>query len=1076
MRHVDLDELGQRLGWKHRPTAEQAAVITFPIDEPAIVVAGAGSGKTETMARRVAWILASGRARPSEILGLTFTRKATAELRKRVSASVRALSESGMGGFDELLDMAEISTYNSFANRLFRDNALVVSRDPDSALLTDAGAWQLAFEIVAESTDPRLPGLGKSPARLAEIVVELAHELSDNLLLAHDVSGYGARFGEKVDDLARRGSVRKDLVKAAREVGGLDVVLDLVAEYQRRKTSRSLIEYSDQVALALRATETSPEIAEEYRARFRYVLLDEYQDTSVGQIRLLSTLFRGTAVMAVGDPQQSIYGWRGAGASNLRRFGRDFASQTDHGGDREHVFTLSTSWRNDRVILDVANRLASPLRGNTTGAVELRARPAAGPGVAGIVETESLDEETEAVASLIGDEMERSGYRASIALLFRKRKAMPRFGEALRRRGIPFEIVGLGGALESPEVTDVCCALDVIDTVDAGNQLIRLLTGSRWMIGTSDIVALSGLADFLATRTSGFGALAPATAKTMRESLSPQDSVTIVDALDVFRTHPDSSLLKGFSALGRERLRDAAETFGGLRAAAGLPLPEFVRRVEESLLLDVEVEANPNNILPRRNLDVFHEKVLEYYQTVTGATLHGLVGWLAEVSTREDLVPEQPDPEPGTVQLITIHSAKGLEWDVVVIPQFVKRVFPLSPKELGWLHLGHLPSEFRGDAADVPQLSWEAAASAKELWKQVEAYREAERTAHDEEERRLVYVAVTRARRRLILSCSSVQPGRATPVAPSAYLEEIDDLIPRIDGETATPTGTPSGERTLEWPRDPLGQRRPQVEEGADEVRRALDDPDPLWHASAYAEDVAVLLREHEEDINPSVSRTLPDALPASHMADFIVDPRAWSLQRTHPLPVKPSSAAALGTAFHAWVESLYASTGFLDVPGTDDAADEDPSLSGAAGRWDERRLEELKESFLRNCPWVSAGLRPVDVEVSIHLPLGDTDIPCKLDAVFPRDDGGYEVVDWKTGRRPTGEDELTLRELQLAVYRIAYAKWKGIPAEHVSSALYYVQEASVVRVTDPPDEEELIARIRAAGTALLDLAAGVDG
>ena len=160
------DALSESLGTRvPRPTPQQQAVIEAAL-VPALVVAGAGSGKTETMANRVLWLVANGHVKPAEVLGLTFTRKAAGELAARVRLRLRQLADAGLTRSEhDLFDSPEISTYNAFASVLFRDNALVLGRDGDGAVLGEAAAWQLARSVVIRSLDPRLVGLEKRLGR-----------------------------------------------------------------------------------------------------------------------------------------------------------------------------------------------------------------------------------------------------------------------------------------------------------------------------------------------------------------------------------------------------------------------------------------------------------------------------------------------------------------------------------------------------------------------------------------------------------------------------------------------------------------------------------------------------------------------------------------------------------------------------------------------------------------------------------------------------------------------------------------------------------------------------------------------
>ena len=323
-------DLARTLGLPE-PTEQQQAVIEADL-EPALVVAGAGSGKTETMANRVVWLIANERVAADEVLGLTFTRKAAGSLNERIAKRItqlRAVQRAASGAValepgqpdPAEFEQPSVSTYNSFASAIFRDNAMRIGREPESVLLSESAAWQLARKVVVASDDERLVRIGRSIDSLADVVLELSHELGENVADGAVASALAERFAYLGELPYTSGKAKAtpyaSVVKALADLDGLPVLVELAERYAVEKKRRGLVEFSDQVALALEVAERVPSVVDDFRSRYRVVLLDEYQDTSVVQTRLLATLFGGHGVMAVGDPHQSIYGWRGASAANL---------------------------------------------------------------------------------------------------------------------------------------------------------------------------------------------------------------------------------------------------------------------------------------------------------------------------------------------------------------------------------------------------------------------------------------------------------------------------------------------------------------------------------------------------------------------------------------------------------------------------------------------------------------------------------------------------------------------------------------------------------------------------------------
>ena len=1035
------------------PTAQQIAVIEAPLS-PALVVAGAGSGKTETMANRVLWLLANRLVRPGEILGLTFTRKAAGELASRIRVRIEQLARAGLVDDDyDAFESPQVSTYNSFANTIFRDNALLIGRESDGAILGAASAWQLARSIVIASRDERLVELGKRVDDVTKAVLALNAAVSENIVDVAEVRSMAARFGG-LGELPPGGSGRYEAVEAlGATVGSLDLLLDLAEQFAEAKRRRGFVEFSDQVALALQIVRTTPRVAAEFREQFRVVLLDEYQDTSVVQTWLLAELFGGSPVMAVGDPNQSIYGWRGASAANLESFAQQF------GRDGEvESFNLATSWRNGHGILAVANALVEPLLPHTRVNVQkLSAGPRATDRPVDVSYEETVLDEAGSAALWLKkrlSEKNDKGEPPTAAMLFRARKSQVHFIEALREEHIPYHVLGVGGLLAEPEIADLVSALTVLNNPSAGSELIRLLAGSRWRIGVRDLKALRGVSSWLNRRDYAQQPLADDVANALRSSVAADEGGSIVDALDFVASAPAGhSQLAAFSEIGVERLRSAGRTLAGLRGRAGLDLLDFVTLVEQELQLDIEVVANEYRALGGANMEAFFDALSGYIAVDDSASLGGFLGWLREAEWRDGLSPRPEDPEPGTVQLLTIHGAKGLEWDAVVVPRMVEDELPSKSNEgyRGWLSFGQLPWPFRGDAAELPEFLWEVAETRKELLDSVEDFSVLVRERHQLEERRLAYVAVTRARHSLLLS-GSYWSSQVKPRSPSPFLRELEALgvIGSLPGGTQH-EDNPLGDEVdvIVWPQDPLGNRRARVEAAAAAVRAADPSATGVWGV-----ELDLLLAERAARLDSNRYVELPKRVPASRFKDFVSDPASVAASLRRPMPEKPYRATRLGTLFHSWVEQRSGVTGSfeeLDTISTEADIDSD-ELDAAA-------LAALQATFEAS-QW--ADRAPVEVEREIHLVLDGQIIICKIDAVYERE-GRFEIVDWKTGKAPRDAKDLDEKQLQLALYRLAYSRWKDIPLETIDAAFYFVAEDETIVPTHLYDERELIALWRAS-------------
>jgi DNA helicase-2/ATP-dependent DNA helicase PcrA len=1085
------------------PTREQTAVIQAPLS-PALVAAGAGSGKTETMAARVVWLVANRIVRRDEVLGLTFTRKAAGELAERIQRRLQRLAEFERRGLlaalpalhaggrlevfgalereggdgarasaaraaamdvlaaevgataeapddDALLHRPTVATYNSFADQIVREHAVRIGRDSEAVIMSESAAWLLMRRVVFASDDPRLETRAEAVRTIVDAALRIARDGVDNLVSFDELAAFPSRFRDVLDrPSTRRGTVvYSDVADAEEKVGALALLADLAREYAREKQRLGVLDFSDQVAGALDVVRAHPVVATDMRERFRVVLLDEYQDTSVVQTDLLATLFAGTAVMAVGDPHQAIYGWRGASAGNLGGFSGSFSPQAPCA-----QYSLLTSWRNSADVLTAANAVLAPLAASAAVPVQaLRARPAAPRGAVELAFDPDLDAEADRVAewfARVRAERAEGSRTTTGAILFRSKKHMVRFGDALGRRGIPHRILGLGGLLSTPEVVDVVCALRVLSDPGAGSSLIRLLAGPRWAIGLPDLRELAALSRRIARHDAALQPLTPEVVARIRGSAGDDDG-SLVDALDfVLRHKPDHGWLEAFTPEARERLREAAGVFAGLRNAAGMPIPELVRLIELELRLDVELAANESRGPARiasSQLRAFVDELHAFLAADESGSIGNLLAWLDHAEQLDEFAPRTEPPEDDVVQLLTIHGSKGLEWDAVAVVRLVKDELPSMPRDTkGWLGFGILPYSFRGDSRWLPSFAWERdlAPTQQDLKAAIDAFVAANRARQLDEDRRLAYVAVTRARDHLLLT-GAAWSGTKRPRARSVFLTEIADAL-GVDLPDDEPGEDPYlGERRmLQWPIDPLGSRRQAVERAADAVERAMSAP-----RAAPDRDVALLLAERTTRQGPS-TQAAPTRIAASRYKEFVSDYAGTVARISRPLPERPFRQTRLGTLFHAWVEQRSGRVG--TARSLDDALweldDDGPATASSAE--DAAVLAGLQANFAAS-EW--AELSPIEVETEIDFTDIGLDgrphvIICKLDAVFRRDDRGgrIEIVDWKTGAPPRTAAEREERMLQLELYRRAYHAKHGVPLDEIDVALYYVADDLVLR------------------------------
>lgn len=1081
-------EVARLLG-QPEPTPEQVAVIESPL-APALVVAGAGSGKTETMSARVVWLIANGLVEPRHVLGLTFTKKAAHELAERIDRRLSSLASAMRSAGIELPSTLaastvylggqspRVATYNGFALDLVHEHALRIGIDPDFTVLPPAAAWQIAYDLV-ESWQGELP-FDHSSGSVASAVLSLSGALSDHLRTARDLDEYLRQIEVETMNLPLQSDGGKKRTSPAsvkrlwRVLEQRRALVPLLEAFAREKRERGAIDFSDQVSFAAAIAEASSEVREDARTQHRVVLLDEFQDTSVAQLDLLASLFgTGHATCAVGDPNQAIYGWRGASAASLSAFVERWGSE-----DTPVLqYTLSTSWRNDAVLLKGANAISAPLAGSTAGVKvpTLAPRPGAGPGSITVAAHATEFDEARAIAEWISEiraahEAESEALDeapASAAVLVRSRSRIPVLQSALENAGLSVSVAGGDSLLAQREVSDVRALLEVVNDASRSDALVELLEGPRFRFAPADIAVLGEWRRVL-ERSDGARAARtdPAAAFTLVDAVTSPPPVDFV-----------SPAGQRLSVPARERLARLAQIVREVRGAQGLDIPDLVTVAVRALGIDIALESDPDRDVSHAlaNIERLRAQAASYARTATAPSLSAFLAHL-DVSEAEERGLEAAPTRPrdsSVVVISTIHAAKGLEWDHVAIASLTEGTFPSytsqsaakpegareypAPREPGWINelsLATIPVELRGDSEILAELRWAEAETQVELDELFEEFRLDSGKESLREERRLMYVALTRARKSALLTYSAWGEGVSKPRRASRFADEIRALegvaVVDMEGEVGEKNPLESSPRLAAWPAK-AHPREAAVKAAAAAVALARESdvdalatpqphPDLARFTEATRHVIASQRAEREARRVRLPSRLSPSDLVALSGAN--ADERVRELVR--PMPRKPSASARLGTRFHSWVEETHAHGALLDVDELSLDQDDDDVRES---------LQELKDKFDRS---VFATMTPLALEVPVSLALEKAFLSGVIDAVYPNPSGeGVWIVDWKTGRVPSGE-ELARKSLQLSVYRLAWHQKTGLPLNQIETKFHYVQAERTIDITRHPSEAQL--------------------
>ncbi|MGH8871914.1 MAG: ATP-dependent DNA helicase [Acidimicrobiia bacterium] len=853
------------------PSPEQQVILDLGLDTVRIR-AGAGTGKTTTIALVIANLVENHGVDPERILGITFTNKAASELAERVKSFLGPTVDEGR--------QAEVHTYHGFAAQILAEFGALVGVDSRVRVITPTFSRQLLTETYHHTSYNHLD---ITNVRGLDRIRILGDRMGDHLLTAADVLPHA---------------------DPSQEVWATRIeMLETLRRYEADKRRLGVVDYSDLVTLSTHLLTRHSELAREIRDRYQAVVLDEYQDTNPAQRVLLSTIFgEGFPVIAVGDEDQTIYEWRGASAENFELFPTHF---TRPGGGVAHQRALTLNRRSAPPILEVANEIRR--RANP----ESEALVSHDPARPGQVVTHWA---TDAVAeadwiSRRFEALHQAGTPWSqMAVLFRKNKDFAVVVDSMARHDIPVEVANLGGLLSVPEVADLRAWLTVVDRPEHSAALVQILFGSRYRLGYADIAPL--------TRW-----LTGATAEDLDADDVP--GLTLLEAIEKVDVIED---LRPEARAGLEHFLDIYREV--LTESQGASLVEVCRLILDRTRAWQDVEALPANQRTTARLNLYRLLDLaEEWSPLRGRpSLGAFIDYLdaMEGEPAEELDSAHLSGEEA-VTLVTVHRSKGLEWDVVAIPAVTEGSFPGRAQQFPdpTRFAEYLPPDHRIDdaLADMPADD-----------KQRMDYFRSQNTL---QEWRVAYVAATRARSRLIVT-GAYWYGLPEPSVNAKKPSELFELVEqhpvtRDEGRAEEPPRPimlrpgPGGAAP-----DPL------FETGWDGVlREAVRDEHSLLER-ARALGVAEECEERVETIRQTLfeldsvggieeESEKGRTVSVTGLVTYAQCPKRFYWSEIDPLPRRRSVAAIAGTELHRRIELHQLGQAPFEVlePGLYDAVDE---------------------------------------------------------------------------------------------------------------------------------------------------------
>ena len=1046
----------------------QWSAVSAPLD-PAVIVAGAGTGKTTSMSARVAYLVGSGQVRADRVLGLTFTNKAAGQLLTAIRSRIAALGTTSSG--DGSVEEPTVSTYHAFAGRIVAEFGLRIGREPDATLLLDGVRHMHAYRVVcaadvseADSLGMRLARLDKQPKTITENMLDLDGELSEVSIDPVELIEFDRKLIELVTNVGAERGTGKQIREAAEQ---RIIVARLVQQWREYKARRDLWDYSDYVRLAREIVNRFPDVARQIRHRYDVVLLDEYQDTSISQRALLQAIFGdGFPVTAVGDPCQAIYGWRGASVDNIDSFPWHFPRAD---GTPAHRYALAENRRSGPAVLHIANDLATGLRTEHAGTEPLVPVAESPPASVSVGLFDTIEHEIEFVAHSVKDAHEQAerarvnGTHETIAVLCTTGADIRRVDRALHQLGVPTHVSGAAALLADPAVADVRALLEVVHEPTANPAMVRLLTGARWRVGTRDLAALGTRAREIA---GGGGRVDASTIdEALGAAVAGSDPVDVVSLSDAAADPGDA---RRYSTQALLAFREMSSIIDDLRGTPGGSVVDVIARSIDLLGVDVEARINDPSGGSTAALTDFLALAAEMSEAEGRLGLGGFLLRLRDAERFDVVVSQNRPAREGAVQLMTVFAAKGLEFSSVFLPFVSEGTFPGGKSRGRWTTGASIvPWPLRDDA--TTELQSFPDQSTDSLNKQHERYKETLQRLIDVDHERLVYVGVTRAECAVTVTGHWWGLGQETIRGPHRFLTQVKQAVlegdpdrcrvitwadPPGDGET-NPAAASS--RSV-WPQPVDADRRIALLEAAEAVRTApatgtqltapfadVDSttPNDAWdrQITQWHEAYAALVEQQRKESAERIVRLGPH-VGATTFLRALKAPDELALDVLRPMPRQPSRAAARGVAWHAWVENLFGQQSFWEVDDLPGAADFDITSDA--------ELEELKTAFLQSR---FASMQPVAIEQPFALVLGGRVINGRMDAVF-ESETGFEVVDWKTGGTASVDPR------QLAIYRLAWAHIAHVSWRDVDAAFFMVARGEEIR----PDTDAEVAALLEVG------------
>ncbi len=949
---------------KNAPNDNQTIAIEY-IDGPLLIVAGAGTGKTTTLVEKAHHIVESGRAKPHEILALTFTEKAASEMEQRVDEKLPF-------GYTQTL----ISTFHSYADSILRAEAINLGITPTYRLMTEAETISYLKQRLFLMNLKHYRPLG-NPGKFLEALIQFTSRLRDE-----DVAP--EQYRAWVSTLSPSEEHDEDEINHLVELAGM------YEQYQQKKAEDGVMDYGDLIYYLMVLLRSKPHILNRIRSELKYVFVDEFQDTNIAQYELIKLLCppgdaHGPVLTVVGDDSQAIYKFRGASVSNILTFMNDYTGAKQ--------VTLNVNYRSNQAILDTSYRLIKHNDPDTLEAqLGISKRLIAGNGKKGTPVEYSLcarvEDEAIHVAAQIQKHAKDYSY-GDIALLVRANNHADPFVKEFIHQAIPYQFHGPSALYKQESVKDLIAYLQVLANPEEATAMYRVLCMPIFKLDPRDLAYLV--------------AFAKKTAQTLHHALEMAcdlHSSARHEEYEIYRAHLPR--FTEFSYQTFEQVRNLVSAHLKLipTHTAGQILYTFL---DQSGILK-ELAAKGQDERDVRIVTTFFDRIKSFEASHDDASVFALVDFLlmsmdmGESPTAGDLDVGRDD----AVHIMTVHGSKGLEYPIVFIANTTATRFP---------------SRNRRDTIPIPsELIKEALPSGD---------------YHVQEERRLFYVAMTRAKDHLYLTSSQLygDAKRTQKISPFVY--------------------------------EALGEQEVNAK-----TQKQIENRQQL----------SIFDFKPDEPPEPSTINHQPSThayaqISYSQLDTYEMCPLRYKYQYVLKIPSASNAAASFGTSIHSALQAFYTryrENADLTLEDLLQMFKESWVPVGYASAAHEKRMQAEGREMLKNFfeTQHTTHIKPIDLEKFFKVKVKDQIfVTGKIDRVDDVGDGKIRIIDYKTGKKP--DEKQLAKSLQLSIYTMAAMEPSlyNKPIGQIELTFYYLQNNETITVSKNLEDitntrEELVAQV----------------